>query len=110
MNEEKTEKCLRQLEHIRGHLRHRYSIAVNQVKSNNFVWTSCTVELFSSLYSRFPCINTFIIYKLEINVFNETNVGKNRLTILALGNIGHKTQKEDKKKNKKKKQQHYTEN
>jgi hypothetical protein len=69
------------------------------------------VELFSSLQSRFPCINTSIIYKLEINVFNETNVGKNRLTILASGNIGHKTQKEDKKKKKKKKKkkQHYTE-
>jgi hypothetical protein len=46
-------------------------------------------------------MNTSIIYKLEINVFNETNVGKNRLTILASGNIGHKTQKEDKKKTKK---------
>jgi hypothetical protein len=31
MNEERTGKCLRQVEHIRGHLWHRYSIAVNQV-------------------------------------------------------------------------------
>ena len=31
MNEEKTRKCLRQVEHIRGHLWHIYSIAVNQV-------------------------------------------------------------------------------
>ena len=30
MNEERTEKCLRQVEHIRGHLWHRYSITVNQ--------------------------------------------------------------------------------
>ena len=30
MNEERTGKCLRQVEHIRGHLRHRYSITVNQ--------------------------------------------------------------------------------
>ena len=31
MNEERTGKCLRQVEHIRGHLWHRYSITVNQV-------------------------------------------------------------------------------
>jgi hypothetical protein len=31
MNEERTGKCWRQVEHIRGHLRHRYSITVNQV-------------------------------------------------------------------------------
>jgi hypothetical protein len=31
MNEERIGKCLRQMEHIRGHLWHRYSIAVNQV-------------------------------------------------------------------------------
>ena len=31
MNEERTGKCLRQVEHIRGHLGHKYSIAVNQV-------------------------------------------------------------------------------
>jgi hypothetical protein len=31
MNEERTGKFLRQVEHIRGHLWHRYSIAVNQI-------------------------------------------------------------------------------
>jgi hypothetical protein len=31
MNEERTEKCSRQVEHIRGHLWHRYPISVNQV-------------------------------------------------------------------------------
>ena len=31
MNKESTGKCLRQVEHIRGHLWHIYSIAVNQV-------------------------------------------------------------------------------
>jgi hypothetical protein len=31
MNEERTGKCLRQVEHIRGHLCHRNSIKVNQV-------------------------------------------------------------------------------
>jgi hypothetical protein len=31
MNVERTGKCLRQVEDIRGHLWHRYSIAINQV-------------------------------------------------------------------------------
>jgi len=31
MNEERTMKCLQQVEHIHGHLWHRYSITVNQV-------------------------------------------------------------------------------
>ena len=31
MNDEWIGKCLRQMEYIRGHLWHRYSIAVNQV-------------------------------------------------------------------------------
>jgi hypothetical protein len=30
MNEERTGKCLGQVEHIRGHLGHRYSIMANQ--------------------------------------------------------------------------------
>jgi len=30
----RTGKCLRQVEHIRGHLWHRYSIAVNQVMAS----------------------------------------------------------------------------
>ena len=32
MNEEMTGKCLRQVEHIRGHLWHIYSITVNRIK------------------------------------------------------------------------------
>jgi len=31
MNEERTGKCLRQVQHIRGHLWHIYYITVNQV-------------------------------------------------------------------------------
>jgi len=31
MNEERTGKCLRQVEHIRGQLLHIYSVTVNQV-------------------------------------------------------------------------------
>ena len=30
MNDERARKCLRQLEHFRGHLWHRYSVPVNQ--------------------------------------------------------------------------------
>ena len=36
MNAERTEKWLRQLEHLRGHLWHRYSIAVNIIKLGNY--------------------------------------------------------------------------
>ena len=43
MNEERTGKCLRQVEHIRGHLWHRYSITVNQVQVlNSYVICSDT--------------------------------------------------------------------
>jgi len=31
MSEEMTGKCLRQVEHIRGEMRHRYSVTVSQV-------------------------------------------------------------------------------
>jgi hypothetical protein len=48
MKEESTGKCLRQPEHIRGHLWHIYSIAVNQV-------VVATVKL-SKSYS-FPIVN-----------------------------------------------------
>jgi hypothetical protein len=42
MNKERTGKCLRQVEHIRGYLWHRYSITVNQVMVTTikFVMTS----------------------------------------------------------------------
>jgi hypothetical protein len=35
MNEERTRKYLREVEHIRGHLRQRYSITANQVM---YIW------------------------------------------------------------------------
>jgi hypothetical protein len=41
MNEEKTGKCLRQVEHIRGHLLHRYCITVNQVQVLNLYEICC---------------------------------------------------------------------
>jgi hypothetical protein len=31
MNEDRIVKCLRQVEHIHGHVWHKYSIAINQV-------------------------------------------------------------------------------
>jgi hypothetical protein len=45
MNEEKTGKCLRQVEHIRGHLQHRYSITVN-----NYGGDRKTFEVMTSTY------------------------------------------------------------
>ena len=41
MNEERTGKCLRQVEHIRGHLLHRYSITINQVQVLNSYEICC---------------------------------------------------------------------
>jgi len=38
MNEERTRKGLRQVEHIRGHLWHRYSITINQVMVVTVKW------------------------------------------------------------------------
>jgi hypothetical protein len=38
MNEEKTGKCLRQEEHIRDHLWHRYSITVQLYRGGQFYW------------------------------------------------------------------------
>ena len=45
MNEEKTGKCLRQVEHIRGHLQHRYSIT-----DNNYGGDRKTFEVMTSTY------------------------------------------------------------
>jgi len=39
MNEERTGKFLRQVEHIHGHLWHRYSISVNQVMIKFSKWS-----------------------------------------------------------------------
>ena len=47
MNEETTGKILRQVEHINGHLWHRYSIAVNQVMVAT-VKLSMLVSVFAS--------------------------------------------------------------
>ena len=44
MNEERTGKCLRQVEHIRGHLWHRHSIAVNQVMVATVKPSKCWFE------------------------------------------------------------------
>jgi hypothetical protein len=50
MNEERTRKCLRQVEHIRGRLWHIFSVIVNQVmtksinKMNCFIFTLAQVQ------------------------------------------------------------------
>jgi hypothetical protein len=61
MNEERTGKCLRQVEHIRLHLWHIYSIAVNQVlvatvkfRSDDFNWTKRNSWFSSFLVSTNP--------------------------------------------------------
>jgi hypothetical protein len=44
MNEERIGKCLPQVEHIRGHLWHRYSITVNQVVTFSKWWLQLNQE------------------------------------------------------------------
>jgi hypothetical protein len=46
MNEERTGKCLRQVEHNRGHLWHRYSIAVNQVMVVTVTFSKWWLQLY----------------------------------------------------------------
>ena len=41
MNEERTGKCLRQVEHIRGHLRHRYTHPAGRISALLFVKKKC---------------------------------------------------------------------
>ena len=73
MNEEMTEKRLRQMEHILGHLWHRYSITVNQVmvveipKEHKIdLWLSriscfvCVVGVYVGLPSELSRPNSFI--------------------------------------------------
>ena len=53
MNEERTGKCLRQVEHTRGHLWHRYSIIRSQIYSfGEFnwksIWTWCILLWFTT--------------------------------------------------------------
>jgi hypothetical protein len=58
MNEERTGEWLRQTEHIRGHLWHRYSIAVNQVMvatAYNF-----EVKVFNNLTTSNPWFSSFL--------------------------------------------------
>jgi hypothetical protein len=61
VNEERTGKCLRQVEHIRGHLWHRYSITVNQFmvatvnfQSDDFNFTQRNPWFSSFLVSSIP--------------------------------------------------------
>jgi hypothetical protein len=65
VNEERTGKCLRQVEYIRGHLWHRYSIAVNQVMVVTAQFSKWWLQLFipgfwwGSCYSIFSFICMF---------------------------------------------------
>jgi hypothetical protein len=52
MNEERTGKCLRQVEHIHGHLWHRYSITVNQVMVATVKLYNLWLQLFCSSITR----------------------------------------------------------
>jgi hypothetical protein len=64
VNEERTGKCLRQVEHIRGHLWHRYSITVNQV----MVATVTFSKWWLQLYQKEPLVQKHIFQLFPIFV------------------------------------------
>jgi hypothetical protein len=64
MNEERTGKCLRQMEHISGHLWHGYSIPVNQVvvatvRLSNWCRVTLSLVLYICLVDRCLTLCTF---------------------------------------------------
>jgi hypothetical protein len=65
MNEERTWKCLRQVEHICGHLWHRYSIMVNQVMVAN-VKPSKWCDDFN-LATKNNWFSSFLVSRLQLN-------------------------------------------
>jgi hypothetical protein len=77
MNEENTGKRLRQVEHIRGHLWHRYSITVNHVMvvtaklSKWWLLGSVTSLIAATLYQghhyRNHKSNTLVRYDIDVN-------------------------------------------
>jgi len=69
MNEERTGKCLRQVEHIRGHLWHRYSITVNQVILYLFLlqeWNLTPIQIEKHIiYLSFAGETVYIVVTME---------------------------------------------
>ena len=71
MNEERTGKCLPEVEHIRGHLWHRYSIAVNQVMvaTVNFFYLLEGKLLYLLESKLFYLLESKLFYLLESKLF-----------------------------------------
>ena len=71
MNEERTGKCLPEVEHIRGHLWHRYSIAVNQVMVATVFFFICwSVNCFFLLEGKLLyLLESKLLYLLESKLF-----------------------------------------
>jgi hypothetical protein len=60
MNEERTGKCLRQVEHIHYHLRHRYCITVSDFSTlmenrNNF---QCSQDFCAKSFCKLICLKS----------------------------------------------------
>ena len=66
MNEERTGKCLRQVEHILGHLWHRYSITGNQV----MVATAAFSKWWLQLYQKINMYLAIFIIKQMLFIIN----------------------------------------
>ena len=68
MNEERIGKCLRQVEHIRCHLWHRYSITVNQVMVATIILSKLLVSL---MYVQLVCVCVWADLKC-LTLFNKS--------------------------------------
>jgi hypothetical protein len=67
MNDEMTGKCLRQVEHIHGHLCHRYSVIVNQVRVATVPFVHFLLAIVLSVLRYTDSDYPFGIFKLFFN-------------------------------------------
>jgi hypothetical protein len=75
MNEERTGKCLRQDEHICGHLWHRYSITVNQIMVATVKlskWCVTNNYIYPIYRNHNPVLSSFMTYHWVCNKSNTT--------------------------------------
>ena len=96
MNEERAGKCLRQVKHIRGHLWHRCSIAVNQIMVANLktfeVMTSTLprgtpISVASLLADTLYQVQNLLCY-MHINFyFYQTVIAFNMLTMMHMASV-----------------------
>ena len=57
MNEERTRKCLRQVEHIRGRLWHIFPVTVNQVMTKSIDTMNCFIFTLAQVQNNSASVN-----------------------------------------------------